>query len=161
MPLPIKIEHRIGVQTTAAAIWPMIVDVAGWPAWNPIYPKAEGEIRFEGRLTLEVALPGEPPRLIRPLVTDWTPNEQIIWTTTTFGGLLRATRYIEIETLTDQGVGVIFSNGEIFEGHAVRLIDRRRRARLKAGFAAFGEAVRARAEAEWRRSGGRAISGAA
>ena len=154
MPLPIKIEHRIGVQTTAAAIWPMIMDVGGWPAWNPLYPRAEGEIRFEGRLTLELALPGEAPRLIRPMVTDWTPDEQIIWTTTSYGGLLRATRYIEIEALTEDGVGVIFSNGEIFEGQGVRFIDRRQRARIRAGFAAFGEAVRERAEAEWRRSGG-------
>jgi hypothetical protein len=161
MPLPVKIEHRIGVRTPAAAIWPMIMDVAGWPAWNPLYPKAEGEIRFEGRLTLELALPGEAPRVIRPIVTDWTPDEQIIWTLSMYGGLLRTTRYIEIEALTEDGMGVIFSNGEIFEGSLNRLLDRRRRARIKAGFTAFGEAVRERAEAEWRRSGGSAISGAA
>ena len=159
MPLHIKIEHRIGVQTTAAAIWPMIMDVPGWAGWNPLYPRAEGEIRFEGRLTLELALPGEKPRVIRPVVTDWTPNEQIIWTLSLYGGFLRTTRYIEIEALTEDGLGVIFSNGEIFEGPMTRLLDRRRQARIKAGFAAFGEAVRERAEAEWRQGGGGAISG--
>ncbi|HEX3918607.1 MAG TPA: SRPBCC domain-containing protein [Caulobacteraceae bacterium] len=152
--MPIKIEHRIGVRAPASAIWPMIMDVPGWAHWNPLYPKAEGVIAFESRLTLEVAIPGEPPRTIQPVVVDWTPEEQIIWKVRMMGGFLRTTRYIEIETLTDGGMGVIFSNGEIFEGAATRLLDRRRRARIKAGFTAFGEAVRDRAEAEWRRSGG-------
>src|SRR5512135_284187 len=99
MPLPIKIEHRIGVQTPAAPIWEMISDIDGWGAWNPIYPKAEGKLGFGTRLTLEVALPGEARRTIRPVVREWTPNEQIIWDLRLFGGLIRATRYIEIETL--------------------------------------------------------------
>jgi hypothetical protein len=152
MASPIKIEHRIGVQTPATAIWPMIMDVAAWPAWNPLYPKAEGQIAFDARLTLEVAIPSEPPRLIRPVVVDWTPNEQIIWKVSMFGGLLTSTRYIEVEALTDEGMGVIFSNGEIFEGPLTRLFDRKRQARIKAAFAAFGEAVHDRAEAQWRQT---------
>ena len=36
MALPLKIEHRIGVQTPAPVIWDMVADVNGWPktgAW--------------------------------------------------------------------------------------------------------------------------------
>jgi hypothetical protein len=146
--LPLKIEHRIGVQAPAEAVWPMIVDLAGWGGWNPLYPKAEGAIGFGAMLTLELTLPGEPPRTIRPTVRDWTPNEQIIWTLSMFGGLLRSTRYIEIETLTE--TGCIFSNGEIFEGPLMQLIPKRLRRAIKAGFTAFGEAVRDRAEQAWR-----------
>jgi hypothetical protein len=151
MPGPIKIEHRIGLQVPADAIWPAIMEVEAWPQWNPLYTRAEGRIAFESRLTLEVALPGDKPRLIRPFVTDWTPNEQIIWQVSAYGGLLRTTRYIEIETLTDAGDSIIFSNGEIFQGPMTRLIDRRMQARIKAGFKLFGEAVAARAEA-WRQA---------
>ncbi len=147
MALPLKIEHRIGVKTPAPVIWEMIADVPGWAAWNPLYPKAQGKIGFGERLTLEVAIPGEKPRTIRPTVTDWTPNEQILWRLSLLGGLIRSVRYIEIETL-DNG-NVIFSNGEIFEGPLMRLIGRKQQRAIKAGFTAFGETVRDRAEAAW------------
>lgn len=148
MPLPLKLEHRIGVQTPSEAIWPMIADIAGWSAWNPLYPKAEGKIAFDSVLTLEVALPGERPRIIKPTITDWTPNEQIIWKLSLYGGLLRSTRYIEIESLGEESS--IFSNGEIFEGALLNLMTKSQKKAIKAGFTAFGEAVRDRAEAGWR-----------
>src|SRR5579863_2980506 len=117
--LPIKIEHRIGVRTTPEAIWGILADVRGWGAWNPLYPKAEGAVEFGAQLTLELALPGEAARIIRPTVVDWTPNEQILWRLSLFGGLIRTTRYLEIEKLGD--ASCIFSNGEIFEGPLIRL----------------------------------------
>ena len=148
MALPLKLEHRIGIQAPTEAIWPMIADIAGWPAWNPLYPKAEGKLAFDSVLTLGVALPGERRRTIRPIITDWTPNEQIIWKLSMFWGLLRSTRYIEIESLGEESS--IFSNGEIFDGALLNLMTRAQKKAIKAGFAAFGEAVRDRAEAGWR-----------
>ena len=148
MALPLKIEHRIGVQTPAEPIWEMVSDINGWPAWNPLYPKASGQVQFGARLDLTVAIPGEAPREIHPTIQDWTPNEQIIWTLSMLGGLIRSTRYIEIETL--ENGNVIFSNGEIFEGRLRFLIDRKRQRAIKRGFTAFGETVRDRAEAAWK-----------
>jgi len=148
MALPLRIEHRIGVQTPAAPIWEMINDFNGWGAWNPLYPKASGVIAFDAKLDLTVAIPGEAPREIHPTVVDWTPNEQIIWRLSMLGGLIRTTRYIETETLKNGNC--IFSNGEIFEGRLAWLVDRKRRRAIKAGFVAFGEAVRDRAEAAWK-----------
>jgi hypothetical protein len=148
MALPLKIEHRIGVQTPAPVIWEMIADINSWPAWNPLYPKAKGEIQFGAVLELEVALPGEAPRAIKPKIRDWTPGEQIIWDLSMMGGLIRSVRYLELETL-DNG-NCIFSNGEIFQGLAMRLIGKKTQKAIKAGFRAFGEAVRDRAEAAWK-----------
>jgi hypothetical protein len=148
MALPLKIEHRIGVQTPAEPIWEMIADINGWPAWNPLYPKAKGEVQFGAELELEVALPGEAPRAIKPKIRDWTPNEQIIWDLKMMGGLIRSTRYIEIETL--ENGNCIFSNGEIFDGPLMGLIGKKTRRAIKAGFVAFCEAVRERAETAWK-----------
>jgi hypothetical protein len=148
MALPLKIEHRIGVQCPAPVIWDMVSDINGWSAWNPLYPKAKGEVQFGAELELEVAIPGEKPRVIKPKVRDWTPGEQIIWTLQLMGGLIRSTRYIELETL-DNG-NCIFSNGEIFEGPLMGLIPRKTRRAIKAGFTHFGETVRDRAEAAWK-----------
>lgn len=148
MALPLKIEYRVGVQTPREPIWELVWNVDGWGAWNPLYPKAKGKIAFDAKLELTVAIPGERPREIQPTIVDWTPNEQIIWRLSILGGLIRSTRYIETETL--ENGNVIFSNGEIFEGPALRLIGRRRQKAIKAGFTAFGEAVRERAEAAWK-----------
>lgn len=148
MAYPIKIEHRIGVQTPAEPIWAMISDINGWSAWNPLYPQAKGEVQFGAKLDLTVAIPGEAPREIHPTVQDWTPNEQIIWTLSMLGGLIRSTRYIEIETL--ENGNCIFSNGEIFQGPLMGFIPKKTRRAIKAGFAKFGETVRDRAEAAWK-----------
>ncbi len=148
MALPIKIEHRIGVQTPAEPIWERIADIDHWADWNPLYTKAQGKLGFGTRLELEAALPGEPKRTIRPVVREWTPNEQIIWDLSMLGGLIRSTRYIEIETLPNGNC--IFSNGEILEGPLIALISKRQRKAIKAAFTAMGEAVRDRAEAHWR-----------
>ena len=146
-PLPIRVEHRIGVLTPAQPIWDLIMDVGRWGEWNPLYTKASGKVGFDEKLRLTVAIPGEQPREITPTIVDWTPNEQIIWRLSMLGGLIRSTRYIETETL--ENGNCIFSNGELFEGPAMRLIGKKQQRAIKRGFAAFGEAVRDRAEAAW------------
>jgi len=146
----VRIEHRIGVQAPAETIWEVLADIERWAHWNPLYPKAEGRLRIGAPLTLEVALPDRKPQTIRPVIIDWIPNEQIHWRLSAMGGLVRTTRYLEIEKLTE--TGCIFANGEVFAGPlgdmAVRSLGRAARR----GFAAMGEAVKTRAEATWRAS---------
>ena len=141
----LKIEHRLGIQAPAEAIWAVIADIGSWSVWNPLYTKAEGELRIGSRLTLELSLKGQKPRIIQPVIADWVPNDQIHWRLTMLGGLVRSTRYLEIEILSESGC--IFSNGELFEGALGPMIARRLRAPIRAGFAAMGEAVKARVEA--------------
>ncbi len=140
----LKIEHRLGIPAPAEAIWAAIADIAAWPTWNPLYTKAEGALRIGAPLVLEVALPGQKPRVIRPTVSDWVPNEQILWKLSMLGGLIKSIRYLEIEQLTESGC--IFSNGEMFDGLLGPTIARRMRGPLRAGFAAMGEAVKARVQ---------------
>ncbi len=109
-------------------------------------------IRIGAPLELELALAGQAPRAIRPVIMDWVPNEQLHWRLSMVGGLVRSTRYIEIEQLVDDAC--IFSNGELFEGLLGPSVARRLRGPIRAGFAAMGEAVKARAEAAWRPGAG-------
>ena len=143
----VKIEHRIGVKAPAETIWQVLADIEGWSAWNPLYPKAGGQLRIGAPLTLELALPDRKPQTIRPVIVDWIPNEQIHWRLRMLGGLVSTTRFLEIEKLTE--TGCIFANGEVFAGPlgptAVRSMGRV----VRRGFAAMGEAVKARAEAAW------------
>jgi hypothetical protein len=150
--MPLKIEHRLGVQAPASVIWEALYDLERWPEWNPLYPEVAGVIRFGERLRLKLAVPGEPPRDIEATVLDWAPDEAIHWKTSELRGLVRAVRYLEIEPMSE--IGAIFSNGEIFSGLLGVRTARRRRPGLKRAFAALGEAVRDRAEALWRERGG-------
>ncbi len=147
MPDPVKIEHRIGVRAPAEVIWSLVSDVPGWSAWNPLYPKAAGVVRIGAQLDLEVAIPGEAPRQIQPVILDWIPNEQIHWRLKMASGLVSTTRYIEIEALSE--TGCIFSNGELFGGFLGPGAARRMRKALRQGFRDMGEAVKARAEAAY------------
>ena len=144
----LKIEHRLGIPAPAEAIWAVIADIAAWPAWNPLYTRAEGALRIGAPLVLDVALPGQKVRTIRPVVSDWVPNEQILWKLSMAGGLIKSIRYLEIEQLTE--AGCIFSNGEMFDGPLGPAVARRMRGPIRAGFTALGEAVKARTLATWR-----------
>lgn len=141
------VEHRIGVQAPAEVVWEVVADFASWKDWNPVYRKAEGELRIGTALTLEQHLPGQPARVIAPIVRDWVPYEQLHLRSTRLGGFVTAIRYLEIETMGP--ANSTFSNGELFMGLLLRFVSRDERRALKAAFTAMGEAVRDRAEALW------------
>jgi hypothetical protein len=141
----VKLEHRLGVRAPAETIWAVIYDIEAWPRWNPLYTKVAGAIRIGATLELEAVLPGQPPRSIRPVVLDWIPNEQLLWQIKMLGGLIKTTRYFEIEELAPGSC--IFSNGEMFDGMLGPSVARRMRGPIRAGFASMGEAVKALAEA--------------
>jgi hypothetical protein len=146
--VPLKIEHRLGVQAPASVIWEVLYALDQWSQWNPLYPDVTGAIRYGETLTLKLALPDQPVRDLRATVLDWTPDEAIHWKTSHLGGLVSTIRYLEIEPMSD--TGCVFSNGEIFAGLLGPRVARSLRPSLKRGFAALGEALRDRAEALWR-----------
>ena len=140
-----RVEHRVGVAAPPDVIWEVLADLSGWTVWNPLYPRAEGRLLIDAKLSLDQQLQGEPARKIEAQVIDWVPNSQIHWRET--GVLQSATRYMEIEKLTEEGC--IFSNGVLVEGPLARYASKRAKARLRAGFTAMGEAMKARAEAAY------------
>ena len=143
-PMSYRVEHRIGVAAPADVVWEILADLAGWTGWNPLYPRAEGRLLIDAKLSLDEQLRGQV-RKIDAQVIDWVPNEQIHWREK---GLLRsATRFLEIEKLTDDAC--IFSNGVLVEGPTARYASKSGKHRLRDGFTAMGEALKARAEAAY------------
>lgn len=156
--MSVKIEHRIGVQAPADTIWAVIADIPAWERWNPLYPKAAGQMRMGEALTLTLALPGHAARTIQPRVLDWTPNELLHLRLSALGGLVNSVRYIEIESLGP--ANCILANGELFRGPAASFAVRRLGRSMRQGFAQMGEALAARAEAAWRSEAGAPTSDA-
>jgi hypothetical protein len=146
-----RIENRLGVSAPAEIVWEVITDLPRWAEWNPLYTSAEGEIGFGKALVLTIAIPGEAPETIRPVIISWTPEELLHWRMSLSGGFLRSVRYLEIHRLSD--VGCIFSNGEAFRGVASWFFPKRMKRALRQGFAALGEAVKAESERLWRERG--------
>ena len=146
--MSLKLEHRLGIQAPPEAIWAVLFDIPGWARWNPLYPEASGQVRIGSKLTLKLTLDGREPQIITPTIIDWVPNEQIHWSLKMLGGLVKSTRYLEIEALGE--TGCIFSNGELFEGALGPSIAKRLREPIRAGFAAMGEAVKAEVARTWR-----------
>lgn len=144
--MPLKLEHRLGVRATPDIIWRSLSDLSSWAEWNPLYTRAEGVIGIGKTLTLDLVLPGQPMQTIQPKVLDWAPEDHIHWRLSMFHGLVRSVRYLEIEVVGD--AACIVSNGEIFTGLLSPLVRTQRRV-IRQGFAAMGEAIKARAEAEY------------
>jgi hypothetical protein len=141
-----KIEHRIGVKAPPLVVWDVIKDIEGWPSWNPIYTRAKGRLGYGEQLQLTCELPDQAaPLELVATVTEWVPEEQILWTTKTMRGLVRTTRYIEIDKLTE--TACIFANGEMIEGFLAKSAARKYGRSMYKGFELMGEKVKAIAEA--------------
>jgi hypothetical protein len=157
-PSGVRIEHRIGIQAPVETIWDILYDLERWHEWNPLYPQAEGKLRIGGQLTLTLALEGEKPQVIQPTVLDWVPNDQIHWRLKMMGGLVSTTRFLELEKLEE--ASTIFSNGELIGGLLGPTAARRMGRKIYRGFEAMSQALKARAEAQWRAAGGTPTSAA-
>ncbi len=137
-----RIEHRLGIPAPAQTIWEILADLERWSEWNPVYPSVEGKLRIGEQLVLSEVLLGAPPRMVTSRVVDWVPDTQILWSETAAGGLVKRLRYLEIEALNE--TGCVFSNGEVFSGLLAKRALAPQRRRLRQGFEALGEALRAR-----------------
>jgi hypothetical protein len=142
-----KIEHRVGVPASSAAIWDVLSDLGRWKEWNTLYPEIHGLLRIQQKLAIGEAFPGQPDRVIRPMVVDWVPNEQILWALSEMMGLVKRIRYIEIEHLNDEHTNCILSNGEVYDGLLGPTVGKARRKWLRKGFEQLNADVVARVKA--------------
>jgi hypothetical protein len=105
-------------------------------------------MRIGEHLILTRALPGRPAETLDTTVVDWTPNELLHVKRTLLGGFVTSIGYWEIDVLDEEAS--VFSNGELFLGLLKSWYVRRSRRVLREGYALMGEALKARAEAQWR-----------
>lgn len=136
-----RIENRLGIPAAPHAVWEVLGDIELWGRWQSLYPSVKGILRIGSVLELQEQLPETEARALQATVIDWTPDILIHWGAKSSGGLIKRTRYFEIEKLTD--TGCIFSNGEVYDGFMTRYVPRARRRAIRAGFEAFGEALKA------------------
>ena len=146
-PAGLRLEHRGGIPAPAEVIWEVISDLESWSQWCKLYPKAAGVIRIGGQLDLTLDLPGRPTEEIHPTVLEWVPNEQLHWRLTMLGGLVKTTRFFEIEALAAESC--IVNNGELIAGLLGPTLGRRLGRTIYRAFSDMNDALKARAESIW------------
>ena len=132
----------VGIAASPEIVWAVISEFDSWKDWNPLYPEASGRLAIGEVLNLTLVLPGGKPEVIRPKVVDWVPHMQLVWSLKLSGGLLRTTRYFEIEAVND-GKSSIVEHGEMFEGLAAPFLPKPLRRQIKRGFIDLSEAMQA------------------
>jgi hypothetical protein len=147
-PKGVRIEHRIGIQAPAEVIWELVYDIAHWGDWNPLYSQASGTIHIGDRIDFTIVLPGMKPQAAHATVLEWVPNEQLHYQVAGMGGLVRGTRYVEIEQLAPESC--IVANGEISGGLLGPTVARTLGGKIYKGLRGMNEALKEQAERRWR-----------
>lgn len=134
--------HEIAIDAPVAAVWGTLERFGEWPAWNPLYREARGEFAEGNVLEYTVLLPGMKPQRGRATVLALRPAECVRYQTVSLGGLVRATRFIE---LRPEGPDrCVLVNGESMGGLFGPLLFRAFGERVRQGLQGMNEALRAR-----------------
>lgn len=129
------------INASPEAIWAILTDAAGYTAWD------SGVVRVEGRIapgeTIKVFSAVNPKRAFPVRVSEFKPDERMVWTGGMPLGLFRGVRSF---TLTPQGRGATrFVMREVYSGPLLPLIGRTI-PDLGPSFEQFAQGLKRRAE---------------
>ena len=132
----------ITIQAAPETIWAILTDAPAYPEWNPTVDKVEG--RIERGQKIKVFAKISPDRAFPAKVSEFKPNEKMVWSGGMPLGLFKGERTF---TLTPGADGSVeFSMREVFSGLMSPLIERSI-PDLQPEFDRFAEALKRKAEA--------------
>jgi hypothetical protein len=136
----------IEIDAPAETVWKFVHDFASWGRWNPLYIATSGTAEVGNTITFTVAVPGLKPAKGSAQVVAVEPGQLLEYGMSNLGGLVRATRYIEITPLGPERCRVV--NGEIMTGLIGALLARLIGPKVGEGLAAMNAELKRLAEAE-------------
>ena len=137
-------EHCIGISAPADKVWQLVSDFAGWERWNPLYVETGGTAKVGETVHFTVVLQGMKPQKGKATVQAVKAPSLLEYGTRAFGGLVRATRYVEIRPLGEERCTVL--NGEHMGGLLGPLIYMAVGEKVRLGMKGMNEALKALAE---------------
>jgi hypothetical protein len=155
-PRGVAIDTCVEIAAPAGIVWELVSDLEGWSQWNPLYRRVAGSLEIGETITMTVTIPGTKTIDLRPKVIAVIANELVHYQGTTFGGLVRGTRYIEIRETGAESC--VLSNGEIMGGLLGLLLGRLGEDRIRMGLELMSEALKKVAEGRWQGRSARAYS---
>lgn len=139
-----SIRTDIHIDAPPERVWQILTDFVRYPAWNPLIPRAEGEVREGARLTVRIELPDGPRMTIRPTLLRVEPGRALGWK-----GRLFVPKLFDGEHLFELHAangGTRFVHREHFSGLLVPLVWGTMEAPTRQGFVAMNEALKQEAE---------------
>lgn len=141
----LRIQSRIGVQTSSDRIWALIEDLSWWDRWNPVETGVSGHIAFGGQIALTERVGSLPERPVQYRVAEWQPRAQLVLAEKR-GWQFAALRFFEIDEL--EPGNCIVANGLLLSGFRGESFHDRHRRVLRAAYDEVSQAIKAAAEAD-------------
>jgi len=141
-----NIETQVAINAPASKVWAILTDFAAMQAWNPFIRSISGSPSPGGRLSVQIALPGQAAMTFNPTVLVASPERELRWRGTLMGRWIFAGEHYFV--LDQVGPRMTrFTHGEYFSGLLAPLIMRGSAlAATQQGFAAMNDALKRRAE---------------
>jgi hypothetical protein len=140
-----EIGDTIEINATPATVWATLTDTASFAAWNPFMHRADGELRPQAKLDVQIEPPGSRAMSFKPTILTVEPERELRWIGRLIvPGLFDGEHSFRLEPL-DSG-GTRFTMAEHFTGLLVPLF-RGTIDKTQQGFEQMNAALKARAEA--------------
>jgi uncharacterized protein YndB with AHSA1/START domain len=128
------------IDATPEKVWPVLIDVAGWPDWDSGVTKVDGRLTLGEKLTITVA--ANPGRTFPVKVEELSAPERMVFRGGMPLGLFTGRRTY---TLMPEGTGTRFTMREEYTGPLAAVIFRSI-PDLAPSFRRFAEGLRQRVE---------------
>jgi hypothetical protein len=139
------IRSAIEIRAPLDSVWGVLTDFSAYPEWNPHLRRVRGPPAVGARLTIRSQPPNARPVVLRPVVTTWSPPNELRWRSTFVSRFLFSGEHgFKLEALPNERVR--FHQDETVSGLLVPLYARLRLPKTREGLAQVNEALRERAE---------------
>jgi hypothetical protein len=132
----------IQIDAPPTDVWAILVDLARYPEWNPLFREASGHVAVGRRITLRTVRPTNGRMMtIKPKITVADPAAELAWVATLPGIITGEHRF----ALTPADGGTHLEQSETVRG-LLTVISANSFAPTEASFRALNEALKQHAE---------------
>ena len=139
------VETEIAIQASLDHVWEILSDFSRYREWNPLIVRAEGPLIRGNRIAISVRMPEREPMNFHPTLLALEEKKEIRWLgSLPVPGLFSGEHAFVLTERADGSMHLV--HRERFRGFLVLLLSRRWFERVRHGFEAMNEALKARAE---------------
>jgi hypothetical protein len=139
-----EIYATIEIAATPERVWAVLTDLASYPAWNPVFCEASGQLTEGNRITLKTTQPASGhPMTVKVKVLAAEPAAELRWVSSVLG-LMTSKRGF---TLDHDGDGTRLTQTGTYQGLFTRFPPKTIH-RIQAAFEALNQAIKGQAESD-------------
>lgn len=115
-----ELKTEIHISRKPEVVWGKITDLSGWPEWNPIVNKLEGEFKPGAELVITMSdSKGKDGKMYKATITNIDKNAEFRFIATMMSkSVFSAERILELK---ESEGGTLFIQREIYTGFLVSL----------------------------------------